>query len=55
MEHSVAVLLKIKYKIHLFDDNQATDLKRRSDLQNMICLLSPVSYCRPNREHPKMV
>lgn len=54
MEHSIAVLLKIKYKIHLFDDNQATDLKR-SDLQNMICPLSPVSNCRPDREHPKMV
>jgi hypothetical protein len=50
----LAVLLKINYKIYLFDDNQKADFKR-SDLQNMIYLLSPVSYCRPDREHPKML
>jgi hypothetical protein len=50
----LAVLLKIKCKIHLFDDNQAADFKRRSNVQNMICLLSPVSYCRPDKGHPKM-
>lgn len=50
----LAVLLEIKYKIHLFDDNKAADFKRRSNFQNMICLLSPVSYYRPDTGHPKI-